>query len=96
MGRIVVCYSEFVGVVVSFALHCDGHTAKRLTSMLSSADIEVPEEKKAAVEKDLKEAGISLDGQGEMGGWGGGEVWLVATYKEIEDWEPVAKRKLPA
>jgi len=46
------------------------------------------------VEKDISDAGVSLDGEGEMGGWEGGEVWLVATYKDIKDWEPVAKRKL--
>lgn len=42
----------------------------------------------------VKDAGVNLDGNGEMGGWTGGSVWLVPTYKPFEEWKPVAVRDL--
>jgi 2',3'-cyclic-nucleotide 3'-phosphodiesterase len=61
--------------------------------MLSSAG-DVSEEKRSEVEGLLLESGISLDGQGEMSGWTGGSLWLVPTFKPIEEWKPLAERKL--
>jgi 2',3'-cyclic-nucleotide 3'-phosphodiesterase len=40
------------------------------------------------------ESGISLNAEGEMSGWTGGSLWLVPTFKPIEEWKPVAERKL--
>lgn len=33
-----------------------------------------------------------LGAEGTMSGWSGGRIWLVATDKAIEEWEPVAER----
>jgi 2',3'-cyclic-nucleotide 3'-phosphodiesterase len=40
------------------------------------------------------ESGISLNGEGEMSGWTGGSLWLVPTFKPIEEWKPIAVRQL--
>jgi len=61
-----------------------------------SADVEIPDELKAEIEKTVAEAGISINGEGELGGWEGGVVWLVPTYLGIEDWKPIAQRRLTA
>jgi 2',3'-cyclic-nucleotide 3'-phosphodiesterase len=46
------------------------------------------------VEGLVRETGINLDGEGELGGWTGGRVVLVPTYSEIKDWVPVAEKNL--
>ena len=38
----------------------------------------------------VKEAGVNLNGEGELGGWTGGTVVLVPTYKPIAEWTPIA------
>lgn len=52
------------------------------------------ESQRQAVEEMVKSTGVALNGEGEMSGWSGGEVWLVPTDKAIEDWKPIAVRKL--
>jgi len=37
-----------------------------------------------------------VQGDGEMGGWTGGTLVLVPTDKPIEEWKPIAERKLVA
>jgi hypothetical protein len=62
----------------------------------NSSNIEITEEKRQEIERLVVQAGISFDGQGELGGWTGGSLWLVPTYKPIQDWKPIAERKLVA
>lgn len=38
--------------------------------------------------------GIDVDGESNMGGWEGGTVVLVPTDKPIDQWIPIAERKL--
>ncbi|KAH7388634.1 2',3'-cyclic-nucleotide 3'-phosphodiesterase [Pyrenochaeta sp. MPI-SDFR-AT-0127] len=38
--------------------------------------------------------GINLNGEGDLGGWEGGRVVLVPTYRPIEEWKPIAERSL--
>ncbi|KAF1970306.1 2',3'-cyclic-nucleotide 3'-phosphodiesterase [Bimuria novae-zelandiae CBS 107.79] len=54
----------------------------------------VEEERIREVERVVEEAGVNLDGEGEMGGWRGGRVVLVETSKPIEEWVPIAEREL--
>ncbi|KAF2120901.1 2',3'-cyclic-nucleotide 3'-phosphodiesteras-like protein [Lophiotrema nucula] len=48
----------------------------------------------STIENLVLKAGVSLEGKGELGGWTGGKVVLVATDKPIEDWAPIAERTL--
>jgi 2',3'-cyclic-nucleotide 3'-phosphodiesterase len=65
-----------------------------LTVCLNSADVDISDELKGQIEKTVTDAGISLSGEGELGGWEGGVVWLVPTTKPIEEWKPIAERRL--
>jgi len=60
--------------------------------MYSAGD--VSEEKRKEFEEMVLESGISLNGEDEMSGWTGGTLLLVPTFKPIEEWKPVAERKL--
>ncbi|KAF2796148.1 2, 3 cyclic phosphodiesterase [Melanomma pulvis-pyrius CBS 109.77] len=42
----------------------------------------------------VREAGLSLDGEGELGGWVGGRVVLVPTSEPIDQWAVLAERTL--
>jgi 2',3'-cyclic-nucleotide 3'-phosphodiesterase len=54
----------------------------------------VSSEEIAKIERLVKDAGVSLDGEGELGGWTGGQVVLVPTDRPIKDWASIAERKL--
>jgi 2',3'-cyclic-nucleotide 3'-phosphodiesterase len=54
----------------------------------------VDEGELSEVEQLVKKAGVSIVGQGELGGWIGGRVVLVPTDKPIDQWIPLAKRDL--
>ncbi|KAF2804792.1 2, 3 cyclic phosphodiesterase [Mytilinidion resinicola] len=58
-------------------------------SLLYSA-IEVSDDELREMERVVEDAGVDLEGKGEMGGWVGGRVVLVETDKKIEEWEPIA------
>ncbi|KAK7511578.1 2',3'-cyclic-nucleotide 3'-phosphodiesterase [Phyllosticta citriasiana] len=60
-------------------------------SLIYSGSIDISEEKKAQLQKLVEAAGISIDGSGDLGGWKGGTVWLVPTYKPIPEWTPWAE-----
>ncbi|KAF2145531.1 uncharacterized protein K452DRAFT_355968 [Aplosporella prunicola CBS 121167] len=57
-------------------------------------DMPISDEKKSELQKLVEEAGISINGSGNLGGWKGGDVWLVPTFKNFADWQPWAKRAL--
>jgi 2',3'-cyclic-nucleotide 3'-phosphodiesterase len=57
--------------------------------ILKVSDAEIAE-----IEKLAKEAGLSLEGEGELGGWVGGRVVLVPTDQAIKDWAPIAERRV--
>jgi 2',3'-cyclic-nucleotide 3'-phosphodiesterase len=59
-----------------------------------SADGAIDEEKLKEVEKAVKDAGVDLAGDSELGGWTGGVVWLVPTDASIADWKPIATKVL--
>ncbi len=61
---------------------------------LMYADIQILDGKKKILEDAVKKRGLTFDGEGEMAGWSGGEVWLVNTSREFDKWAPVAVRKL--
>jgi 2',3'-cyclic-nucleotide 3'-phosphodiesterase len=46
------------------------------------------------VEQTVKQAGVSLKGDGHLGGWTGGRVVVVPTDKPIDEWVPLAQREL--
>lgn len=46
------------------------------------------------IEKLVRDAGVNLEGEGDLGGWTGGRVVLVPTSKSIAEWVPVAERAL--
>ncbi len=46
------------------------------------------------IRKLVREAGLSLDGEGELGGWVGGRVVLVPTSEPIDQWAVLAERTL--
>jgi 2',3'-cyclic-nucleotide 3'-phosphodiesterase len=56
-----------------------------------SSDLEVSEEDRLAIEKLVVDA---LSGDLERGGWVGGSIWLVPTYKPIDEWQPIAVKHL--
>lgn len=63
--------------------------------MKASCDcLKVSDEEKENIEQLVKHAGVSLEGEGELGGWTGGRLVLVPTDKPIKDWVPIAERKL--
>ncbi|KAF2266780.1 2',3'-cyclic-nucleotide 3'-phosphodiesterase [Lojkania enalia] len=55
---------------------------------------QVPGKVIEAIEKMVREAGVSLEGKGELGGWEGGRVVLVPTDQPINTWDPIAEREL--
>ncbi|KAF2084479.1 2',3'-cyclic-nucleotide 3'-phosphodiesterase, partial [Saccharata proteae CBS 121410] len=61
---------------------------------LMYGDMDIAESKKAQIESSLENAGIDIAGNGSNGGWQGGVVWLVPTFKKIEEWQPWAERAL--
>jgi len=63
---------------------------------LMYSDAEVSEEKRHAVQNEVIKSGITLDGNGDMSGWIGGIIMLVDTNKPIDQWKPIAERKLVA
>ncbi|KAF2691108.1 2',3'-cyclic-nucleotide 3'-phosphodiesterase [Lentithecium fluviatile CBS 122367] len=63
-------------------------------SLLYHDSPKVDEKGLEEVEGTVREKGVRLDGEGELGGWVGGRVVLVRTEKAIEDWRPVAERDL--
>lgn len=65
-----------------------------LLTSVNSSDMQVSDDDLAAVEKLVREAGVWQEGKDELAGWKGGRVWLVPTYKNFEDWKPVAERIL--
>ncbi|KAF2189613.1 2',3'-cyclic-nucleotide 3'-phosphodiesteras-like protein [Zopfia rhizophila CBS 207.26] len=54
----------------------------------------VSEEDIAEIERIVQEAGVSLKGEGELGGWTNGRVVLVPTDQPIKGWVPAAERHL--
>lgn len=54
----------------------------------------VDEKGLAEIEKFVRNAGVNLEGEGELGGWVGGRVVLVPTDKPIKEWAPIAEREL--
>ncbi|OJD37642.1 2 cyclic-nucleotide 3-phosphodiesterase [Diplodia corticola] len=48
----------------------------------------ISDQKKAELQSVVEQAGISIFGSGDLGGWEGGLVWLVPTFKTIPEWEP--------
>jgi 2',3'-cyclic-nucleotide 3'-phosphodiesterase len=46
------------------------------------------------VEQTVKQAGVNLEGDGDLGGWSGGRVVLVPTDKPISEWITMAQREL--
>lgn len=48
----------------------------------------------APIEHLAQQTGISLIGEGQLGGWTGGRVVLVPTDKSIRQWSPIAERAL--
>jgi 2',3'-cyclic-nucleotide 3'-phosphodiesterase len=48
----------------------------------------------AEIETLVQDAGLRLDGEGELGGWVGGRVVLVQTDKAIGEWVTIAERIL--
>jgi hypothetical protein len=66
--------------------------------MISSHEM-VDEDVKRSIEHKLVEKDILAEkltrGGNRRGGWKGGAVWLVPTYKrDIAEWRPVARRSL--
>ena len=61
--------------------------------MLDSGDVIIDENKRLEIEKEIKDKGMTFEG-GEMGGWTGGQVWLVPLDKSIEEWKPIAVSEL--
>jgi len=60
--------------------------------MVSSHE-RVDEDVRRLVERKLAEKDIMAEGS-PRGGWTGGTVWLVPTYKDIAEWQPIARRSL--
>ncbi|KAI9698864.1 MAG: hypothetical protein M1820_007371 [Bogoriella megaspora] len=65
-----------------------------------SADITIDKEKMAELKQALRELQIGFEDDnmspdGAMTGWEGGDIWLVPTDKGIEDWQPIATKRLP-
>lgn len=59
----------------------------------------IDEAKLKEVETAVLETGVCLaesETNGGVGGWEGGTVWLVPTYRSrsVEDWKPIATRTL--
>ncbi len=61
--------------------------------MLCSADIDIDDAKMQEIEDQVRNKGIGFK-SGDMGGWTGGQVWLVPTAERIEEWKPIAVRDL--
>lgn len=62
---------------------------------MSSHDCPKVDEKGIAeVEEMVRDAGVKLEGEGEMGSWIGGRVVLVPTDRPIKEWTPIAERTL--
>ena len=72
----------------------DEWARERLSLAPSHECPQVGAEGLAEVEKFVREAGINLEGEGDMGGWVGGRVVLVPTDRAIKDWAPIAEREL--
>ncbi|KAK8193108.1 2',3'-cyclic-nucleotide 3'-phosphodiesterase [Phyllosticta capitalensis] len=53
--------------------------------------VDISDEKKSQLQKLVEDSGIGIDGSGDLGGWTGGTVWLVPTFKPIPEWEPWAE-----
>jgi hypothetical protein len=70
------------------------HPFPVLALSITSSECTVSAEQLGETEKMAQEAGINLDGEGELRGWVGGTLVLVPTYKEIEEWSPIAQREL--
>jgi hypothetical protein len=60
--------------------------------MISSHD-RVDEDVRSLVERKLAEKYIMAK-ESPSSGWIGGTVWLVPTYKDIAEWQPIARRRL--
>ena len=66
------------------------------------ADLSVHEGTRLAILNSLDEAGIQLEADGGLhgkkqasfDGWTGGSIVLVPTWKDVEDWSPIAERAL--
>ncbi|KAF2869799.1 2',3'-cyclic-nucleotide 3'-phosphodiesteras-like protein [Massariosphaeria phaeospora] len=54
----------------------------------------VDDDEIAKIEQLVQEAGVSLAGEGELGGWVGGRVVLVPTDRPIKEWAPLTEKKL--
>ncbi|KAF2034973.1 2',3'-cyclic-nucleotide 3'-phosphodiesterase [Setomelanomma holmii] len=46
------------------------------------------------IQKLAQQAGVSLDVEGNLGGWTGGRIVLVPTDRPIHEWNPIAERGL--
>lgn len=46
------------------------------------------------IETIVKDAGVSLVGVGDFGGWSGGTVVLVPTDRPVREWQPLGSRAL--
>ena len=67
------------------------------TPTLSPSSHDCPKVSQDEIDKtsvSVREAGVDLEGNGELGGWTGGVVVLVPTDRAIKDWIPLARRKL--
>jgi len=57
---------------------------------ITSSDCTVSAKALEEIQEIVKDAGLNLNGEGELGGWTGGTVVLVPTYKPIAEWTPIA------
>ncbi|CAO2650702.1 Nn.00g019940.m01.CDS01 [Neocucurbitaria sp. VM-36] len=63
-------------------------------SLLYHGCPQIKTENLTQVEKLAQGIGISVEGQGKIGGWEGGRVVLVPTDRPIDQWIPIAERVL--
>jgi 2',3'-cyclic-nucleotide 3'-phosphodiesterase len=64
-----------------------------LILLLVSSDERVDEDVRRLVERKLAEKDVMAE-ESPSSGWTGGTVWLVPTYKDIAEWQPIARRSL--
>lgn len=61
---------------------------------MGSVNEKVSAEQLAELEMVVRRAGVGLDGEGNMGGWECGQIWLVPTEREVGEWKPIAVKDL--
>lgn len=61
---------------------------------MGSSDLDISEEDRLAIEKLIVDAGLLFSSNLARGGWIGGRIWLVPTYKPIDEWKHIAEKHL--